>query len=64
MAKTCEKCGLEYLRDVNYCGHCGNFIGEEKHDPIYCPVCKARALHNASFCVECGKALPQKENSQ
>lgn len=61
MAITCEKCGLEYLREVDYCGQCGTFIGEEKKDTVYCPVCKARALQNASFCVDCGKSLPKKD---
>lgn len=59
MAITCKKCGLEYLREIEYCGHCGTFIAEQKKEVLYCPVCNAKTLHNAHYCVECGKALPQ-----
>ncbi len=64
MAITCKKCGLEYLREIEYCGHCGTFIAEQKEEIIYCPVCNTKALHNAHFCVECGKALPQATQSE
>lgn len=60
MIIKCENCGLEYLREVKYCGKCGKFLRTEIEKEIICSSCNHKALHGALYCAECGKKLPRK----